>query len=58
MKVSGPVHAYESAPLAVNFPVTPAQIEADETPTVGNAFTITDVVAIPVHPPIPATVTV
>ena len=58
VNVPGPVHAYEYAPPAVIVPVNPAQIVVDANVTTGFDLTITFVVAIPVHPPTPVTVTV
>ena len=54
----GPAHEYVPPPLEERFNVLPAQIGLLlEAEAVGVAFTVTDVVAVPVHVPL-LTVTV
>ena len=50
--VTPPVHAYAIAPLPVRVTFPPAQIDPVEVfaPTAGKAFTVTVVLAVPVHP--------
>ena len=49
--VAGPVfHEYVDAPLAVIVPELPLQIVALVEVTLGKAFTVTVVLAVPVHP--------